>query len=76
MASYVIQRAERSWGEQRIAVPLEDAQRLAARSDEVFDEGSFPNPGFAADKRDTPAARYRLVKGGRQYLQMMFPFEQ
>jgi hypothetical protein len=42
----------------------------------VFDEGSFSNSGFAADKRDTSAAGYRFVKGGRQYLQIMFPFEQ
>ncbi len=76
LVGYVVERTERRGVEQRIAIPLEDADRRATRRQEPVDEGCLADARFTADDGDTSLAGDRCLEGSCERVQVGGAFQQ
>ena len=74
LAGDVIERRERRWREERVAVTLENERPAGLRS-EVLDEGGLTDASLAADKSHAPASGPHRRKGGSKRCQITLAFE-
>ena len=72
----VVERSERARCQQRIARPPEDARFRLMRIGEALDERGLPDPGLAANKRETTVAGGDGAEQTLQFVDEVFALEQ
>src|SRR5262249_32274508 len=73
----VEQRAERPWGEERIARAPEDQRFVGLLGAALAEEPRLPDAGLTAHQNEHPAgAGLHVCEGMREHGQLALPFEQ